>query len=67
MQVTNSTFYENDALTYDNTFGGAICVAGGGACAAVGGVACEASPILIGGASMKLTNSTFEHNYAENR
>ena len=33
MEVTNSTFYENDALTYDNTFGGAIYVAGWPECA----------------------------------
>ena len=63
MEVTNSTFYENDALKYDDTFGGAIYVAGGGACAAVGGVACRGTLML--GASLKLTNSTFEHNYAK--
>ncbi len=61
MQVTNSTFYENDALTYDNTFGGAIYVAGGAVCSGVGGAVCGG----ILGASLELTNSTFEHNYAK--
>ncbi len=61
MEVTNSTFYENDALTYDNTFGGAIYVAGAPTCAGVGPISCDG----ILGASLRLTNSTFEHNYAK--
>ncbi len=45
MEITNSTFYENDALKYTATIGGAIFV--------------------DTAATLKLTNSTFEHNYAQ--
>ena len=63
MEVTNSTFFENDALKFANTFGGAIYVAGAPTCAESPGAICVVDGIL--GASLKLTNSTFEHNYAQ--
>jgi hypothetical protein len=59
MEVTNSTFFGNDALMYNGTAGGAIYVQGFSACA-TSGAACSAL-----NASLKLTNSTFEHNYAK--
>jgi len=59
MEITNSTFFENDALKFTDTFGGAIFVEGEPICA--GAAPCAD---LILGASLKLTNSTFEHNYA---
>ena len=65
MEVTNSTFFENDALKFSETFGGAIYVEGEPECVEVAqlpGAVC-AGPIVLG-ASLKLTNSTFEHNYA---
>ncbi|MGC1189728.1 MAG: choice-of-anchor Q domain-containing protein [Candidatus Binatus sp.] len=67
MEVTNSTFFENDALTYDNTFGGAIYVEGEPTCdvAPFPGAPPTCSAGVILGASLKLTNSTFEHNYAQ--
>jgi hypothetical protein len=45
IEITNSTFFENDALKFAATFGGAIFV--------------------NTGVTLKLTNSTFEHNYAQ--
>ena len=44
MEITNSTFFENDALKFNDTLGGAIFV--------------------DDGETLKLTNDTFEHNYA---
>jgi len=60
MEITNSTFFGNDALKYSGTAGGAIFVEGEPVC---GGAA--PCPGLILGGSLKLTNSTFEHNYAQ--
>jgi hypothetical protein len=64
MEITNSTFFENDALKYNGTFGGAIYIAGAPACSGLGGVPCAVNTSILG-ASLKLTNSTFEHNYAK--
>jgi hypothetical protein len=44
MEITNSTFFENKALKFNDTLGGAIFV--------------------DDGETLKLTNDTFEHNYA---
>ncbi len=65
MEVTNSTFYENDALQYNETYGGAIYVAGEPFCSPAGDAACVGVIDGILGASLKLTNATFEHNYAK--
>jgi hypothetical protein len=63
MEVTNSTFYENNALKFADTFGGAIFVEGA-PCVESGSAPTVCSPGVILGASLKLTNATFEHNYA---
>jgi hypothetical protein len=63
MEVTNSTFFGNDALKFTDTFGGAIFVEGAPTCDESPGALCVVDVIL--GASLKLTNSTFEHNYAQ--
>ncbi len=63
MEVTNSTFFENDALKFSETFGGAIFVEGA-PCVVSGLPSALCSPGVILGASLKLTNATFEHNYA---
>jgi len=66
MQVTNSTFYGNDALKYTGTAGGAIYVVGGSPCVESGlpGAICAGGPIITT-TTLKLTNDTFEHNYAK--
>src|ERR1700735_3238067 len=63
MGGTKSTCLENDALKFSETFGGAIFVEGA-PCVVSGLPSALCSPGVILGASLKLTNATFERNYA---
>jgi len=65
MEITNSTFFGNDALKFNGTAGGAIFVEGLPPCVVSESPGALCSPGVILGSSLKLTNSTFEHNYAK--